>query len=826
MFQDIRFGLRMMWQSRSLTLLAMLSLALGIGANTAIFSVVNVLLLKPLPYREPERLMKVAMAVSSGGQQINGTFWAYPRFEIVRDQNESFTTVAGYTPRRFNLTGTDEPEQLQIEMVSAGYFPLLRLDAVAGRVFSPEEESAAGEPPVAMLSYALWQRRFGGDPNIAGKTLELEKKAFTITGVAPPEFRGQEGVTDVWLPMVTAPAMIYPRILVNANNFWFQVIARLKPGVTRAQAEAELSMLGGRIESAFPSPKQLTLPESMKQPTPLVSLREANVDPTVRRSFLILLAAVGFVLLIACANIANLLMARAVKRRKEFAVRLALGAGRGRIIRQLLTESAMLALVSGLLGLFVAYWCIAALNTFKPLEQTSFWSHYARTFDFFSVQLDGRVLGFNFLIALLTGILFGLLPAWQASRPDVNDALKEGIGAAGNGRFRGFHTRNLLVVAELALSLVLLAGAGLMLRTLWHLQQTALNFAPEQVLTMSLPSRTLKTDFYEQVLTRVQSLPGVESASISSTAPLLGRVSATALEIEGRTLNEAQAQDGIGFHSVSPDYFRTLGIRLLRGRFFTEQDRVGAPRVAIINQAAADLYFPSEDPLGKRLIPAMGADYKTDEKAVEIVGIVDDVKYGSIEEAAEPELYCSFLQPTDMANRLTVRSRLAPAELMTAIKREVQALNSDVPLLKVQTMSERVAEVTSRPRFIALLLSLFATLALLLSGIGIYGVIAYGVSTRTRELGVRMALGAQGGDILRLVLRDGLLLIVAGLGSGLFAAWATVRLLRSQLYEVSVSDPITFAAVAVLLALVALLACYLPARRATKVDPLSALRHE
>jgi putative ABC transport system permease protein len=303
-------------------------------------------------------------------------------------------------------------------------------------------------------------------------------------------------------------------------------------------------------------------------------------------------------------------------------------------------------------------------------------------------------------------------------------------------------------------------------------------------------------------------------------------VSATALEIEGRTLNESQAQDGIGFHSISPDYFRALGIRLLRGRFFTEQDRAGAPRVAIINQAAADLYFPGEDPLGKRLLPAMGTDYKTEEKAVEIVGIVDNVKYGSIEEAAEPELYCSFLQPTDTANRLTVKSRLAPAELLAAIKREVHALNSDVPLLKVQTMSERVAEVTSRPRFIAMLLSLFATLALLLSGIGIYGVIAYGVSTRTRELGVRMALGAQGRDILRLVLRDGLLLIVAGLGSGLFAAWATVRLLRSQLYEVSANDPLTFAAVALLLALVALLACYLPARRATKVDPLIALRHE
>ncbi len=822
MFQDLSFGWRMLRRSPVMSLVAVLSLAAGIGANTAIFSVVNALLLRPLPYRAPEQLVKVFQSQPDPAKANLPSNWSYPRFEMLRDQSQSFAAVAGFAQQPYGLTGTDTPERLQVEMVSASYFPLLGVEAVAGRTFTADEDRTPETNLAALLSFGLWQRRFGGDPQVIGKTIELEKNVFTIVGVLPPGFRGQNGTADAWVTMMAAPLLRYKAVLTNSRNYWFQAVARLKDGVTLAQAQAEMARVSEQIEQKYPSPKMF---QGQAKIPGLAPLQAAKVDPAIRKSFLILLAAVGLVLLIACANTANLLLARAVARQREFALRAALGAGRLRLIRQLLTESLLLALLGGLLGLLVASWGLELLKEFRPSDNAQFWSSYARTFDFFTIKLDWRVLGFNFALALLTGVLFGLFPAIQSSFANVNETLKEGTGGSSIGfrSLRRLSARSLLVVGEIALSLVLLVGAGLMIKSLTRLQSVNLGFVPEHVVTMAAPSRNAKPEFYEQLLARVQTLPGVEAASLGSTAPLLGHASISGMGIEGRTV---ESSVGVGIHSVSPDYFKTLRINLLKGRVFTPQDRAGAPRVALINQAAAETFFPGEEPLGKRIGPGIGASYETTEKLVEIVGVVANVRYGRLEEAIGPDVYMSSLQPTDAAQTLIVRTSVEPAAITAAVRREVLALDRNVPLTAIQTMRERAAEVTSRTRFIAAVLGLFALLALLLSAIGIYGVMAYSVSARTRELGIRIALGAQARDVLRLVLREGAALVVAGLALGLLAAWAALRVLQSQLYNMSTTDPLTFGVVALLLAGVALLACYVPARKAMRTDPLAALRYE
>ena len=822
MWQDLRHGLRLLRRSPGFTTVAVLSLALGIGANTTIFSVVNVLLLRPLPYRAPEQLVKVFQSQPDPAKGSLPTNWSYPRFEVLRVQSQSFAAIAGFWQNSYNLTGTDAAERLQVEMVSASYFPMLGVEAAVGRTFAAEEDRTPETNLAALLSYGLWQRRFGGDAQVIGKSIELEKNAFMVVGVLPPGFRGQNGTADVWVTMMAAPLFRNKRTLTNANNYWFQVIARLKDGVTLAQAQTEMPRISEQIEQKYPSPKQ-TLAGNAKIPA-LAPLQAAKVDPAIRKSFLILLSAVGLVLLIACANTANLLLARAVARQREFAMRAALGASRLRLMRQLITESMLLAGLGGVLGVAVAYWGLELLKEFRPSD-TQFWTSYTHTFDFFTINLDWRVLSFNFALALLTGMLFGLFPAIQSSFTDVNESLKEGAGSSAVGfrSLRRLSARSLLVVGEIALSLVLLVGAGLMLKSLARLQSVNLGFVPENVVTMAVPSRGAKPEFYEQLLARVRALPGVEAVALGSTAPLLGYSSITVMDIEGRTdIKEV----GIGSHSVSPDYFKTLGINLRMGRVFTEQDRIGAPRVAIINQAAAEKYFPGEDPRGKRIQPHMGTDYETNEKFVEIVGVVSDVRYGRLEEAIGPDVYLSSLQPTDSAQTLIVRTSIDPAAITPMVRREVLALDRNVPLTAIRTMKERAAEVTSRTRFIAVLLGLFAGLALLLASIGMYGVMAYSVTARTRELGIRIALGAQAGDVSWLVLREGATLVAAGLALGLLAAWASLRVLQSQLYDMSTTDLPTFGVVALLLAGVALVACHLPARRAAKVDPMIALRQE
>jgi putative ABC transport system permease protein len=828
MFQDLRFGWRMLRRSPVMSMVAALSLAAGIGANTAIFSVINALLLRPLPYRAPEQLALVFQAQPDPAKGRAPLNWSYPRFEILRDNNQSLTAVAGVVQQPYNLTDTDAPERLQVEMVSASYFPLLGVEAVVGRAFAADEDRTPETNLAALLSHGLWQRRFGGDAQVIGKTFELEKHTFTIVGVAPPGFRGQSGTADAWVTMMAAPLLRYKGVLTNSKNYWFQVIARLKDGVSLERAQAEMQGVSEQIEQKYPGPKIF---QGQARVPRLSPLQVTKVDPAIKKSFLILLAAVALALLIACANTANLLLARAVARRREFAVRTALGAGRFRLVRQLITESILLSLLGGALGVLVAHWGLALLMKFRPNDNAQFWTSYTHTLDFFAVELDWRVLGFNFALALLTGLLFGLLPAIQSSGSNINETLKEGAGGSGAGfhSLRRLSARGMLIVVELALSLVLLIGAGLMIKSLARLQAVNLGYAPENLMTMVAPSRTAKPEFYEQLLARVQALPGVELASLGSTAPLLGQATITGIGVEGRADNQKTGQTGqvgVGVHSVSPDYFKTLRVNLLKGRVFTDQDRAGAPRVALINQTAAETFFPGEEPLGRRIQVGIGASYETTENFVEIVGVVADVRYGRLEAAIEPDVYLSSLQPTDPAQTLIVRTRVDPATITAAVRREAHALDRNVPITAIQTMRERVAEVTSRARFIAMLLGLFAGFALMLASIGIYGVMAYSVSARTRELGIRIALGAQAGDVLRMVLREGMTLIMAGLALGALAAWASLRVIESQLYNMRANDPLTFGGVAMLLAGVALLACYLPARKAMRTDPLAALKHE
>ncbi len=825
MLQDLRFALRTMRKHPLLTMVTVLSLALGIGANTAIFSVVNALMLRPLPYREPDRLVKVYQSQPDPAKGMLPSRWSYPRFEVLREQSGTVISVAAVAQNSHNLTGTDDPERLQVEMVSASYFPLLGVEAVVGRVFTADEDRVPEANLAALISYGLWQRRFGGDVRMIGDTIELDKSLFTVVGVLPPGFRGQNGTADIWATMMAAPLLRFKTTLTNPRNYWFQVIGRLNDGVSIAQAQSDLHLVTAEIDQKYPPPRQT--PTGAANTVTIQPLQAAKLDPAIKKSFLILLGAVALVLLIACANTANLLLARAVTRRKEFALRSALGASRVRLIRQLLTESVALAVISGALGVLIARWALVFLKAFRPSDDAQFWSAYTRTFDFFTIDLDWRVLSFSFALAFLTGVLFGLIPAMQSSFVNVNAALKEGAGGSGAGfRYaRRVSARAFLVTGEIALSLTLLIGAGLMLRSLTSLQAINLGFSPENVITMAAPSRDATPALYDQLLERIRVLPGVEAAAVGSTAPLLGYASKGAgMEIEGRT---TEVPSGTGFHVVSPEFFTTLRINLQKGRVFTQYDRIGTLRVAIINQTAADQLFSGEEPLGKRIRPHIEPAYQTEDKFVEIVGVVGDAKYDNIEQAVEPDIYLSSLQPTSLpAQTLIVRSSADSGALITAVRSEVVALDRNIPLTQIKTMSDRAAEVTSRTRFIALLLGVFAGLALLLSAIGIYGVMAYNVSARTREMGIRIALGAQTSDVLRLVMRDGLMLIAAGLTIGLMSAWAASRVLASQLYEVSASDPQTFVIVALVLAFVAGVACYLPARRATRTDPISALRNE
>ena len=796
--QDVRFGLRMLVKHPVFTLVAVITLALGIGANTAIFSVVNAVLLRPLPYESADRLVWIWDSNASVGLkrfQSSG-----PNFKDWERESTSFEYMAAFTGWSFNLTGAGEPERIQGAMTSPALFSMLGVKPVVGRPFLPEEEKA-GSHRVALVGYGFWQRRFGADPAIINSSLTLNGESYTVIGIMPDDF-GIPYRVDVWTPL--AMDVLRP----GRGSHFFSVIARLKPDVSIEQAQAEMNSITSVLQQQYPD-------LNTGWSTELQPLKERIVGD-VKTMLWILLGAVGFVLLIACANIANLLMARSAARHKEVAIRFALGAGRMRLVRQFLTESMLLALVGGGLGLALAVWGVDLLVALNPRD-------IPRAEE---VGIDGRVLAFTLLVSLVTGIIFGLVPALQGSKVNLSDSLKEGSRGISSSPDHN-RVRRLMVVSEIALAVVLLVSAGLMIKSLLRLTEVKLGFDPEDVLTMhmSLPqSKYAKRDqqaaFSRELLQRVGRLPGVESAGTVSPIPLIG-ASAADFYIEGRASAAPNQGYNTNIHLCSPDYFRTMKIPLLKGRYFDERDVAQSQSVVIINETFASGLWPDEEAVGKR-VSFSGPDGPWSI----IVGVVGDTRHLRLDAEAGLEMYRPYSQTAIPYIALVVRSDLDSATVADSIKSEVHGLDSTLPVYGIRPMQQIISQSLAPRRFQMILLGSFAGIALILAAIGIYGVMSYSVTQRMHEIGVRMALGAQSLDVLKLVVGQGMRLVTAGVAAGLITAFALTRLIESLLFGVSPADPETFILIALLLMGVALLACYLPARRATKVDQMIVLRYE
>ena len=810
LWQDLRFGARMLLKQPGFTLIAVVTLALGIGANTLIFSAVNALLLRPLPYRHAERIVAVSERVNDGSL----TPVSPANFEDLRAQQAVFERIAAVEFDAFNLAGEQEPEHVSGAWASADLFRVLNVDAALGRTLSPEDERPENAR-VVLLSHELWQRRFGADASIIGKQVNLygidnpqEGGSHTVVGVAPPNFWFVSGQFDVWVPRRLTAEQLANRLARSQ-----QVIAQLKPGVTLAQAQAELQVIGRRLAEAYPK-------ENQQRSFSVMSLQERLMGEFGAAMYL-LLGAVCLVLLIACANVANLLLARAAARQKEIAIRAALGASRLRIIRQLLTESVMLAGLGGLGGLLLAGWGLRLMLALIPAGAQSFIPGGAAT-----IQIDWRVLAFTFGVATLTGIFFGLVPALAATKPRLNELLKDSAIAQNPQRQR---LRSLFVIAEVALSLVLLISAGLMVKSLLRLQRADLGFNPERLLKLELPlpagryaEARQKVAFLDQALERLNALPGVEAASFSNNLPL--RTPNRALfTIEGRPLPARDNLPAAADFVVSPQYFNSIGVTLRAGRMFDDRDKAEAPAVGVISDTAAQRFWPNENPIGKRI--RLGS-LESRAAWLEIIGVVPDVRQELSAEPNYPALYRPLAQAPQNFGWLLARTATEPLNSVAAIRREIAALDKGQPLAGIATMRQFVAEAAWGQRFFTKLMGLFGALALGLAALGIYGVIAYTVTQRTNEIGVHIALGAQSSDILWLILKQGLKLILAGAVIGLLGALGATQLLAGLLFGISARDPLTFALVAVALIAVALLACWAPARRATKIDPMIALRCE
>jgi putative ABC transport system permease protein len=809
LFKELRYGIRSLMKQPGFTAIAVITLALGIGANTAMFSVINAVLLRPLPYHDPNRLVTIWEESPDRGLYQIPTSYANYREWI--DQNHVFDQISLYTFTNLNLTGTGEPARLSTVRASANLFSLVGATPRLGRTFLPEEDKE-GANRVVILGHALWQSRFGSDSAIIGKSLTLNNQSYTVVGVMSPDFQFPVGFGYLGR-VLNDPTDLYVPIAASSNeasrgNYSFFAIGRLKPGVTIDQARAEMTTIEGRLEQQYPD-------SNTGIGVSLVPTQEQTVKE-IRPALLVLLGAVAFMLLIACANIANLLLARAASRQKEIAIRTALGASRLRVLRLLLTESLMLSLAGGLLGLLLAFWGTDALLALTP-------ENIPRLNE---VGVDARVFGFTLAVSLVTGIFFGLIPAIHASKPNLNEALKE--GARGSmGSAAGNRTRNALVAVEVALSFVLLIGAGLMIKSFLRLQQMNLGFNPDNVLTVDLtlsrskyPEDRQQAAFFQETLARLQSLTGVKSAGATTGLPLTLSVSGSDFRIEGRPEPEAGKEMIVNTRSVSAGYFRTLGIALSKGRDFSDRDKSDAPLAAIINDDLARTYFPNEDPIGKRI------SFDEGESWISIVGIIGDVKQLGLDSSAKPEVYFPYLQVASPSMSLVVRTASNPLSLAAVVKSQIQMIDKDLPIDDAKTMQQLLAESISGRRFNMLLLTVFAVVALVLAIVGIYGVMSYTVTQRTHEIGIRVAIGAQPRDVFRLVIGQGMMLAMIGLGFGLVGAFGLTRLMTTMLFGVEPTDPATFVSIAVLLTAVALVACYIPGRRAAKVNPLVALRYE
>ena len=805
LWQDVRYAARMLRKTPGLTIVAALSLALGIGANTAIFSVVNTVLLRPLPYPEADRLLVIREQETNGGEERS---WVpYQHFLALKEQSQVFEDIAAFHTPGVNLTIGDSTHRIYNARATANLFSMLGVKPVLGRTFLPEE-GQPGSPNIVVLDYEFWQERFGGDRQIINRSITIDEQPYTVIGVVPSDFHYR---VSLYVPL----RFNAQELTAHDRNNLVQVVARRKSGISNEQTQAALNLISPRLRQLLPD----TFGERNLK---LVSLHEQTVGD-MRPALLIFQAAVGLVLLIACANVANLLLARGASRRKEMALRLALGARRGRLIRQLLTESALLALLGGAAGLLLAMWGMSLLAAMSP-------GHIS------PVDREGinpAVLIFTVALSLLTGIAFGLVPALQSSKLNLTDALKEGSRDS-SASFKRNKLRSLLVVVEVAISLVLLISAGLLIKSFIRLQGINPGFDAERVLKLriALPESQYATAeqklaYYQQALARIEALPGVESAGWVNWLPFGGGSFDVSFSLEERQSDSPKERPEADCRVISPDYLRAMSIPLRQGRYFTERDTQGAPSVVIISETLARRFFAAnENPLGKRLVIEYGGERATGE----IIGVVGDVKTSSLTSDLRPAIYGSYLQsPWSKVplREIVVRSSVPdPASLAASVQKEMWAINKDVPIYQVSSLDQVLNNSLAEQRFNTLLLTLFACAALILSAIGIYGVMAYTTSQRTRELGIRMALGAQKSDVLKLVLGQGMTLALLGVALGLLGAFAVTRVMESLLYGVSATDPLTYVGVALLLAGVALVACLVPARKATKVDPMVALRYE
>ena len=800
---DIRYALRNLLRRPTFTLIAVVTLALGIGANTAIFSAVNALLLKPLPFPELDRVVAVWDKLPSRSVTHNEV--AIANYLDWQSQTQSFEQLALYRWWSANLTGVDPPERIQGFLVTANFLDTTGIKPIMGRTFLPEENQP-GKDQVAVITHSLWQRRFGGDPNIVNKTITINSVVRTVIGVMPERFNYPKGAE------VYAPLPLTPELMKNRIGHGYYVIGRLKSSASIASAQAEIDNISARLEQQFP--------ETNKGWGATVFPIVADTVRTYDTALWVMMAAVGFVLLIACANVANLMLARASGRQREIAVRTALGASRWRIVRQLLTESVIVALIGGALGILIGFWGVDALRAANPGDAAKYAPGW------YQLGINPTVLLFTLGLSLVSGIVFGLAPALQMSKPNLNSSLKEGSRGATSTSHR---LRSSLVVFEVALSLVLLVGAGLLTRSFLSLLRTDPGFNPDNVLTMNLvlPIAKYKDEparaaFYNDLVQRVKAQPGVESAAVVNYLPLGGSNSSNSYFVEGEP-EPAPGQEQNGRYRVAtPDYFRTMDIPIVRGRAFTEQDKAGAPRVVIVNETLARQHWPGQDPIGKRI-----RFYGPIEKApwMEVVGVVKDVKH-ELDIPVTPEYYLPHAQDAWNAMVLVARTSVEPSSLAGVLRQQVWTIDKDQPVFDVKTMQEVRSSSVAIYSFSSVMLAIFAGIALVLAAIGIYGVMAFAVTQRTQEIGIRIALGARTADVLKLVVNNGMKLALVGIGLGLAGSWALTRFIAKLLVGVQPTDLLTFSLVSVCLLVAAFVACYLPARRATKVDPLVALRYE
>ncbi len=803
--KDIGYSIRVLTKSPGFTSIVIITLALGIGANTAIFSLVNAVLLRALPFRDPQRLVSITKPVGPGGGLPGLAGYEYLAW---KDKSSSFEDLAAYTDNNFNLIGQGEPERISCAQVSASLFTTLGVQPLRGRTFLAEEDRP-GQDQVAIVSERFWERRYGRAESLVGSTLQLDDKNYTIVGIMPDGFRFP-GQFEIWLPLALDPIKETQGEFISL----VQVSGRLKAGATLQQAQTEVSLISRQAATDV----KAALPASTLEVHPL----HQELVAGVRLTLLVLWGAVGLVMLLACANVANLMLSRTVSRQREMAVRAAVGARRWQLVRQLLAESLVLGIAGGAIGLLLAVWGTRAIASLVPEGFAS------AVHDLNAIGLDWRIFGFTLALSLLTGVIFGLVPALTGSRPDLLRALRN----SGVRHLMSFGLRSMrgwLVVTELALALILLLGAGLLVRSFQQLNAIDLGFDRENVLTarVNLPRSVYRAGsqtsaFYQQLFERIKSLPGVTSSGAINHTPLSGFGIIAFTGVEGNPPPNQEKDHPIGIGSVSPDYFQTMKIPLLSGRVYDTRDTADGAKVAIVNQAFARRYFPNADPLGKRV----GFGCK-DGLCRTIVGVVGDVKQESITDAVTPELYLPFSQMPMNSMTLFLRTNGAnPSDLARALRSEVLAIDKNQPVFDVKTLDQRVGETIAASRSLMFLFSGFALLAMALAVVGIYGIISYAVSQRTREIGIRMALGARAADVLRMVLKSGMMLVLAGVAIGIAGALALTRFLASLLFGVTPTDVLTFVVVSIVLIAAALIACLVPARRATKVDPLEALRYE